>query len=133
MTQPISPALVARAALSYLKPAANKPNASAAIDSSPSPLPGRGSGTDFVIELSAAAKQHMNSRSGDVGRSQTQRLNGGQVVRNADDDVSVDSVQETSFDIAIGEGGSGRREAPLSKPDGSVILKPPGSIIDVRI
>jgi len=134
MTQPISPALVARAASSYLKPAANKPNASAAIDRSPSPLPGRASGTDFVIELSAAAKQHMNGRSGDVGRNQTQRLNGGHAARNAAaDDIAVDNIHETSLDISVGEDGRGRREAPLSKPDGFVVFKPPGSIIDVRI
>jgi len=133
MTQPIPSSLVARAASSYLKPAANKPSATAAAERPASPLPGRNSGTDFVIELSTAAKQHLNGLKGDAGRNQVQRLNGGQTARNVDDDVLVDGVREASFDVTIGDGGRGRREAPLSKPDGSVVFRPPGSIIDVRV
>jgi len=94
MTQPIPSSLVARAASSYLKPAANKPSATAAAERPASPLPGRNSGTDFVIELSTAAKQHLNGLKGDAWRNQAQRLNGGQTARNVDDDILVDGVRE---------------------------------------
>ncbi len=133
MTQPISSALVARAASSYQKPAGHKPSASAVVDRSFAPLLDRASGPAFVIELSSAAKQHVGGRGGDVLRNHTQKVTGGQAARIAEDEFLVDGVQGASLDTTIEADGRGRREAPLSKPDGAVVYKPPGSIIDVRV